>query len=349
MNETMRLSGRDYAADVLKAIAIFGVLTIHGAAYGYGAEIASLDWIAAVFWGSVSRASVPLFFMCSGALMLDPRKDFSLKKLYTKWLPRLVIAMLFWAVIYKLYHLAEEHALTGENFIFSLKQVLLFDQEMHFYYLHIIFIVYFFLPVTRIFAEHAGKRLLEYFLILWFVLGILYPTALHFWPFTLLGGIPKQWALNMTYAAVGYGLLGYYIKFYGQNIKKYVYFLSFFVGFAMVFGFTVIGSVKNQQLYTLFWEGMSPGTAFMAAGIFGLVYSAFWKKEQKKPRRAEMVSKASFCIYLVHLLFLQEYAKRMLFSPYLLSVPVIAAAAFLFGFAVYLVLSRIPIAKKWLI
>lgn len=51
-----------------------------------------------------------------------------------------------------------------------------------------------------------------YILGLWALLGIVYPTVKDFWPFTLLVGIPLQWRMNMTYASIGYTLLGWYLS-----------------------------------------------------------------------------------------------------------------------------------------
>lgn len=183
---------RDRSIDLLKTLAIFGVLTIHTCTLGYQHPVGSFSWLSTVFWGSVVRASVPIFLMCSGALLLHPDHALPLKKLYGKNILRLLAAMLVWAMAYQCYHLAMDHAFTAANLWQSLKEVLLFKQEFHFYYLHIMLLVYVFLPVTRNFVQHADRRMLQYFLILWFALGILYPTLRPFWPFSLLGGIPAS-------------------------------------------------------------------------------------------------------------------------------------------------------------
>ncbi|WP_292920076.1 acyltransferase family protein, partial [Oscillibacter sp. CAG:155] len=98
--------GRDRAVDLVKTAAIFGVLLIHVSAGGLGgAEVGSGTWFACLFWGSVSRAAVPLFLMASGALLLRPDRELTLRKLYTKNFPRLLAALLFWAVCYKVFNL----------------------------------------------------------------------------------------------------------------------------------------------------------------------------------------------------------------------------------------------------
>ena len=46
-----------------------------------------------------------------------------------------------------------------------------------FYYLHILLLVYAFVPVARVFVRSASRRDLEYLLAVWFVTGILFPCC----------------------------------------------------------------------------------------------------------------------------------------------------------------------------
>jgi surface polysaccharide O-acyltransferase-like enzyme len=346
---SLQTKTRDLSIDRLKAIAIFGVLTIHTCSYGYSAAFWSFDWVSAVFWGCLVRASVPVFLMCSGALMLDPEKEVPIKTLFTKYLPRMVTAMLFWAAAYKVYWLMEAGKLTLPSFLQGLKEVVVFNQEFHLYYLHIILLVYLLLPVTRLITKHATKRELEYFLAVWFVLGILLPFLINFWPFSLLVGIPQKWIMNIAYASVGYGVFGFFLKKHGgQRIAPYL--LLFAAGFLTVFGGTLAFSLREGKLAKLFLEGMSPGVFLMAAGLFGLVTRL--KSRGTAGGAALEISKASFCIYLVHLFFLyisNDMGITLKLLPAVVSIPLMALAVFACSDLVYLVLSHIPIAKKYLI
>ena len=72
---------RNRTVDLVKTLAIGGVVLIHVAAPPLSVALTgSGDWLAALFWGTVSRASVPLFLMASGTLLLSPEKPLSLKK-----------------------------------------------------------------------------------------------------------------------------------------------------------------------------------------------------------------------------------------------------------------------------
>ncbi len=100
---------------------------------------------------------------------------------------------------------------------------------------------------------------------------------------------------------------------------------------------------------TCLW-GNSPGVCLQAAGLYGFCVSR-WHGRDRWPL-AETVSKASFCIYLTHLFFLDSLAVRGISAgtlPPIWGVPVLVAVAFGGGFLVWLVLRRVPVVNTYLI
>lgn len=343
---------RDIVIDLIKTIAIFGVLTIHASTGANADPVGSFDWLCGNFYGCLTRASVPLFIMCSGALFLSSKKELSLKKLFSKNILRLIVAMLFWATAYKVYNLIEMGNLSAVNLFSDIKNVLFFNQEFHLYYIHMILLIYVLLPVLRIFADNADKRTLVYALAIWFVLGVLFPTVAGFWPFTLLKGIPLQWRLNLTYNAVGYFLFGHYLKKYPVKLPTAI--ISAVLGFGILYGGTVLMSIKNGQLYAGFIDGMTAGSFFLAAGIFGICTCAEPLIGTFTKKVTNYVSNASFCIYLVHMFILYEMEDLKLNVaslpiPAIVSVPAVMFVCFAVSLGIYFILSHIPVVKKWLV
>ena len=210
--------------------------------------------------------------------------------------------------------------------------------------------MYALLPLTRQFVSSADRRLLRYALGIWFVLGCLAPTLKFFPPLSLIGGIPAQYPINLTWGAVGYGVLGYVLTQEAPRHRPWTFVWLYIAGTALTFGLTLIASVKTGKLYQVFLQGSAPGVCLQAAGLYGFCVSR-WQDRDRWPL-AETVSKASFCIYLTHLFFLEFLAGRGLAAgllPPVWAVPLLAAAAFGGGFLVWLVLRRVPVAKTYLI
>lgn len=330
-------------------MAIIGVLLIHVSAGGFSRPAGSFEWFSTLFWSSVSRASVPIFLMLTGALMLDPERLLTLRQLWRRKIPRLLAALLAWALIYQLWQMAfYDGGLTAAGVKNAVKQVLAFHHQNHLYYLHIALLVYALLPVTRIIAAHADRRTLEYLLALWAVLGIIYPTVKTVWPLTLLAGIPTQYGLNLTYAGVGYGLLGWYLRQYAVSPGRWA--LTAAAGFGIVFCGTAALSLRDGQLNQTLLEGASPGVALLAAGVCGWAFSALG--DTPSPPGLRTLSQSSFSVYLVHLLPCWELRRLGLSAvtgPSLLFIPLTAAAVLGCSLAIWAVLSRIPLVRRWLI
>ena len=335
--------------DLLKALAITGVILIHVSAGGYSHPVGSFHWLSALFWGSVSRASVPIFLMVTGALMLDPRRELTLRQLWLQKIPRLLASLLAWALIYQLWQMGRyDGGITSQELAEAVKQVLAFHHQNHLYYLHMALLVYALLPVTRIITAHADRHTLEYLLILWAVLGILYPAFKGCWPLTLLRGIPTQYGLNLAYTGAGYGLLGWYLRQYAASPRRWV--LTAAAGFLVIFGGTALLSLKDGGLNEALLEAASPGTALLAAGICGWAFSA--PKARRTMPSLHTLSRASFCVYLVHLIPYWELGRLGLSAaagPCILLIPLTAAAVLACSLAVWAVLSRVPMVGKCLV
>ena len=346
---------RNVPVDVAKTIAIFGTLLIHAsAAGGFSGPVGSFGWTSALFWNTLVRCAVPVFFLCSGALLLSPEKNVTISDVWKKYIPRIFIALMFWAAAYGGWNLLQSWRRTGVWELTVIRQtvrsLLLFNHKSHLYYLHIILLVYALLPVTRLFVAKADKPLLRYALAVWFVLGSLFPLLRGIPPLSNLTGIPVQYAINLTWGAVGYGLLGYVLTTEAKERRPIIFVAVYLAGFAITFFGTLVTSLRADTLISDFLQGYAPGVCLQAAGIYGFCVSVFSAKERIPV--AETVSKASFCIYLVHLFFLDVLTARGIAAgiyPPIWAVPALVLGMFAAGFVVWLILRRIPIVNRYLI
>ena len=147
-------------------------------------------------------------------------------------------------------------------------------------------------------------------------------------------------------------MFGHYLKKYPIKLPTAI--LSAVLGFGIIFGGTVYFSIKSGYLYGLFIDGMTIGSFFLAAGIFGICNRAGERMKGAAASVVKYVSKASFCIYLVHMFVLYEMSDLGLTVgklplPVLAAVPVAVVICFAVSLLAYLVLSFIPIVKKWLV
>lgn len=345
----MAAQNRDQALDAVRALAIVMVLVIHSASTGLLQTPGTANWWGALAWGAAARPAVPLFFMCSGALMLC--RDIAPKRMLTHNLPRILCAMFAWALLYRLYGLLGEGALTLSGLWRACKDTLLFRHEFHFYYLHILLLLYALLPIVRVFVRGASRREVEYALWVWAVTGILFPLLQYFWPFDRIAPIATWWKMPMAYASAGYALLGHYLRQYGGTLRRGWYAAALAGGLALTFGGTAVLSLQNGALAENFLEGMSPGPMLMAFGWFGLILG----RRARNPLAVKLtgrLARASFCVYLSHILFLYLFRHFGLTpgaTPTALFIPLVALLMLGCGWAVWEGLHRVPLVNKYLI
>ncbi len=87
-----------FSADVIRVLAIAGVVLIHtaNAVYGRPDFFGGISWWIAIILNSFSRIAIPLFIMLSGYFILN--KDESFSKSLKRTANRIIIPLLFWFV-----------------------------------------------------------------------------------------------------------------------------------------------------------------------------------------------------------------------------------------------------------
>lgn len=342
---------RDGAVDLVKALAICAVLMIHcSAGYPAGYETGCRRWAAAVFYACVSRWAVPAFLICSGALMNDPGRDVSLKRLFSKYLLRLAAAFTAWAVFYEGFRIVirTDPTPVGELLRGAARNLFYGTTYYHLYYFWFAFALYLALPLTRLAARHGSETEIRYLLLLWLVCGGVIRSFQYFWPLSQMKSSWMRFSIPVMVICPGLGLLGWYMRTHPP--KNWLGGAGLFAaGFAATMGGTWLRSIRGGALDTMFLDGFCLFSLMMAAGVFRVCQwiAGRWRKT---PGIVAVVSGGSFCVYLVHPVF-QYYVKQgpLQEAAVYWAVPVMVLVLLALSLAVYEVLKRIPGVGRWLI
>lgn len=101
MTELPKRPGREYEYDLMRAVAALAVVMIHTCALRWRTlDVQSADWLVLTLWDVPCKFCVPLFFMISGRFNLDPARQNDPRALFTRKIPRLLLAFLFWSCVY---------------------------------------------------------------------------------------------------------------------------------------------------------------------------------------------------------------------------------------------------------
>ncbi|MGK6352534.1 acyltransferase [Parapedobacter sp. DT-150] len=143
---------RDYSFDVLRGIAILGVVFIHVTNITYKDNLSGLNFYLCVALKQAVNFSVPLFLFISGFFMAKKEvKDFnSYKRFLYKQLPRIFIPFLVWSSFYSVFNYYQNGDILSVfiNFI-------TFQSTVPFYFICLIIQYYILLPLI----VYLGKSL----------------------------------------------------------------------------------------------------------------------------------------------------------------------------------------------
>lgn len=339
--------------EVLRLVACILVVGVHVSAFNLEqVPVESLNFKVMNGLDCLSILGVPLFVMISGALFLAPSYEVTVKKFYTRKIPRIVFLYFFWLLFYNVVNFLENG--TVWNFTNVKKQIvlesLLGKGMYHMWYLPMLAVLYLLTPFLKSFAADRKKCLL--FCALGFAYSILLPTALKFeFPYrTIVESLYNQFDCSFFGGYVTYYVLGHVLHEYVPKLsapKKAALGLGGVTAMAIEIAVCNAWSVKTGIMSTILNTPFSVTAFIGAAAIFLLLRDGVpgRKQEELSGRLAGL----TLGIYLIHPLFLRIYGwlgGTTLFAPAAIAVPLIIVLITLISGAAVYVLSKIPVVKK---
>lgn len=329
--------------DLLRVIATFAVILLHVSASEFLSPPFSSDRYIALVFDSLVRWSVPVFVMISGALYLNPNKEITYREILGKRVPRLLLAYVFWTVLYVLY----DYVVTGfEGFSISDLTRKLLLSRFHLWFLPMLMGVYLLIPILRKIAQ--DKKLLKYSLVIlvlyvcisFFSFISLFQMASHFYPL---------FTMNMVVGFAGYFLLGCYLS--QQSLSKrqrlVVYLVGVLGAFITIAG-TIYMSMKQGVPNERYYSYLSFQVMAMAAAVFVFVRQLAPKAGKVVLRFVEWVRKDLFGVYLVHVLWLAllntETFRHCCHE--IITLPLIAVAVFVLSLFTTKLIRLVPFLRK---
>ena len=336
--------------DNMRAFAALAVIALHVSAQNWSStDVSSLAWFTFNFYDSAVRWAVPVFVMISGAVFLN--KSIQIKQIFTKYIPRLVIAFLFWSFVYAL----EEGG--------GVKWVLanLISGKYHMWYIPMIVGVYLCIPIYEKIVE--SDNLCKYFLGISIVTAFLIPHAVllvkDFGPRTmntlviLVEPHLKNIRLSMMLGYSTYFVLGYYLNKVEFNPKQrgLIYVLGC-ASYCMTVFTTYYASQNAAVPSAQYYDAFTLCTLFQSIAIF--VFFKYRGHEKTVLNKLCVpISQASFGIYWVHAMVLELLKEKMMidtlsFLP-VISVPVISVIVLAISFVISWGIGKMPLLKRYLV
>ncbi len=346
--------------DYLRVSAICAVILLHVSALNHGSlDGRSFAWNVLNFYNSISRWSVPVLLMISGALFLP--REISLKRLYQKNILRLLTAFCVWSVLYQILLPVFKCILKGDfsvNFIDLLKNAII--GPTHLWFLPMIIGLYMCLPFLQKLSE--SKEILKYFLLLSFVFTFCIPQGINLlrdftggWILPLTDGVEElvsRMHMDLVFGYSFYFLLGHVLNHmeFSRKQRQRLLILGL-LGFFSTIALNALAAWKSGQPCSTYYSNFSINVLLESVGIFVFFKGKSYDQLVLNDRMTRL-STESFGAYLIHILFINAGLglgiDSLTISP-ILAVPLITLAVMFLSFGASFLLHKIPYIKKWMV
>lgn len=282
--------------DLLRGLAIIGVVAIHSSGIGYTFPVDSVDFNFTVIWRQLINFAVPMFLSISGFFLVN--KNIETQNEYIlflkKQIPRVLIPYVIWSFLY-----LSISYIRGISLFVLIYKFFTFQTAGPFYFVILIIEYYILLPVLQKFATIKG---LIYSSIISlcscsFIFYLRYYMKISL-PLYIYGSAPS-WLF--------FYILGMFIRKNGVKLKNVTIIIFVLVGF----GLSLI------ETFVVYYKFHSIGDSVTAIKISSFVYSSFvillaFKNYNRKFNKIPTsiltyLGQISYGIFLSHMFFMSTF------------------------------------------
>ncbi len=351
MSEAALTYRQETERDLLRILAALGVIVMHLTpaqvpAGGALARVLHHILPAAVTW------CVPCFVMISGRFLLDPARPLPLRKLFGKYLKRLLIAFAVWSPAYLLFDMLT----LGLRYDLRSFVSLCLTGYYHMWYFFLLAGLYLIAPVMRHIAE--DKRTSRYFLLLFFVMDFLVEYGRYLpglgWS---IGNALDYAHLHLVLGYSGYFLLGCYLYRYRDDFSPRGARAIYLAGLAC-FLFTCLAEfwlkVPEGEGHGFFQLYRKPNVVIESAALY-LFFLRHVSRRRVSPRLAAVLggcTRLGLGVYMAHVMVFEGLIRSGHFTRWVNGMPVWALYAlpvYLLSLALSWLLRKIPVLGRYIV
>jgi surface polysaccharide O-acyltransferase-like enzyme len=315
--------GRIQYLDLIRVLSMLAVVLLHTVAGTLRSYYGSSQWHFSNVLSALATASVPLFFMISGALLLASPQTASVGYTLKRRVTRVLIPFLVWSLIAVAYYLFVSWRYGGaadwNAAIDRLKHLPGRPVAIHLWFMYALIPLYILSPFMKKMVDSLDRNLVIYLLSIWVFFSAVLPLVAAFLPesYRPMLLLDTRYNLSVMAGYAGYFVAGYYLMQWRRPVSK------------LLLGLIVIVDVVCITLGT-WWKTNVTGEyseVFKTySGLFVVVLSSalfLLCKELLRGRRLRRPSAAvvaflaplAFGVYLVHNLLVDFIGRQVPWWP----------------------------------
>lgn len=232
--------------DILNVISCFGVVCLHSNGYVHSFVKDSWWWLR-VLVEVLFYYAVPVFFMLSGATLMDYRARYSTVRFVKKRFLKAVFPYLFWGVFFIIVHsFYDQSSISLGGIIMSLTTGHI--TYTNYWFFIPLFLLYVFIPFLSLMVEILSFRQMSWLILLMFLFQSLLPTLYAFWG--------QEFKISLPLGGYFiYALLGYYIASFDLEKNNKLYYAVLLIAIISIvarYWLLYFSNEKEPMLFTYF-------------------------------------------------------------------------------------------------
>lgn len=282
--------------DGLRVVCAYLIVLLHVLArpLAHGISTRPMVWEVVNVMGAVTRIGVTVFFMISGALLLNSKKCSDIRYVLKDKVFNIFVKLFIVSLIYRLIYvfIIEKTSFSVTSFISAFLRD---DIDNRLWFLYIIMGLYLCLPILRLIVESNKRNLL------WYIVIIALLTNNFIYAFDKIFSIKIDFVAPMMVGYLGLFVLGYLINTTDLNKRQrsIIYILGII---GLLFRIIVTRELSHSkgEFVITFYNNMTFNVFLSSVALF--VFAKYSDKFRKFSliNPVKKLSKISLGLYLVH-------------------------------------------------
>lgn len=249
---------------ILNVLACIGVVILHTFETGYTSDA---NFVFEVLIRAIAYCAVPVFFMITGATLIDYRERYDTKTFFKKRLLKVIIPLIIWSIIYFIINFFKgKFSINDLSFKFVFEYFFLVKTNPIFWFFVVIIGIYLAILVISLIPQETRRKAFLYIIIITFVFNQFLPDLLYH----LNLNYNYDLKFPLTYSGwISFIFIGYYIDKY-EIVKKHrviIYVLGI-IGFLTMVVPTIFISYHKNESCSWFDEYYDAPCVLYSASVF---------------------------------------------------------------------------------
>lgn len=249
---------------ILNVLACIGVVILHTFETGYTSDA---NFVFEVLIRAIAYCAVPVFFMITGATLIDYRERYDTKTFFKKRLLKVIITLIIWSIIYFIINFFKgKFSINDLSFKFVFEYFFLVKTNPIFWFFVVIIGIYLAIPVISLIPQETRRKAFLYIIIITFVFNQFLPDLLYHLNLNYNYDLKSP----LTYSGwISFIFIGYYIDKY-EIVKKHrviIYVLGI-IGFLTMVVPTIFISYHKNESCSWFDEYYDAPCVLYSASVF---------------------------------------------------------------------------------